>query len=180
MKKNIWIFGLLSGLVIAGFMIFSSVQCYNNPEWQDMGMVLGYTGMLLAFSFVFVGIKNYRDKFNGGFISFGEAFKIGGLIALIASTMYVVVWLFEFYIFMPDFMDSYMKHFVAQLKRDGTSQAEINKQLADMGWYRDAYKTPFGVIALTYMEVLPVALVMTLLSALILKRKPKDPQPIMA
>ncbi len=180
MKKSIWIFGLLSGLVITGFMVFSSVMCHNHPERQDIGMVLGYTGMLLAFSFVFVGIKNYRDRFNGGVITFGEALKIGGLMALVASTMYVIVWLFEFYVFMPDFMETYMKHVVTQAQRDGASQAQINKQIAEMAWYRDAYKTPLGVIALTYMEVIPVALVMTLISALILKRKPKAPAAVMA
>lgn len=174
MKKNVWIFGLLSGLVIAVFMLISAGLCHSDPNYEG-SMILGYAGMLLAFSFVFVGIKNYRDKYAGGAITFVQALKVGGLIALISSTMYVVVWLFDFYIFMPDFMDSYIAHVITQAKKEGASQAEINKQIADMAGYRDMYKTPFGVIALTYMEVLPVALVVTLISALILQRKPKLP-----
>lgn len=169
MKKNVWVFGLLSGLIIAVFMLISANLCYNNPNYEG-SMVLGYAGMLLAFSFVFIGIKNYRDKYLGGNITFLEALKVGGIIALISSTVYVAVWLVDYYIFVPDFMDRYVQHVLTQAKKDGASQAEINRQMADMAGYRDMYKTPFGVILMTYLEPLPVAIIVTLISALILKR----------
>jgi hypothetical protein len=169
MKRNVWVFGLLSGLVIAVFMLISANLCYNNPNYEG-SMVLGYAGMLLAFSFVFIGIKNYRDKYLGGNITFLEALKVGGIIALISSTVYVAVWLVDYYLFVPDFMDHYIQHVLTQAKKDGASQAEINKQIAEMAGYRDMYKTPFGVILMTYLEPLPVAIIVTLISALILKR----------
>jgi hypothetical protein len=68
-------------------------------------MLIGYASMLIAFSLVFVGIRNYRDKFNEGVISFGKAFKIGIMIVLIASTMYVVAWLIDYFFFIPDFFN---------------------------------------------------------------------------
>jgi hypothetical protein len=169
MKRNVWVFGLLSGLVIAVFMLISANLCYNNPNYEG-SMVLGYAGMLLAFSFVFIGIKNYRDKYFGGNITFLEALKVGGIIALISSTVYVAVWLVDYYLFVPDFMDHYIQHVLTQAKKDGASQAEINKQITEMAGYRDMYKTPFGVILMTYLEPLPVAIIVTLISALILKR----------
>jgi hypothetical protein len=169
MKRNVWVFGLLSGLVIAVFMLISANLCYNNPNYEG-SMVLGYAGMLLAFSFVFIGIKNYRDKYLGGNITFLEALKVGGIIALISSTVYVAVWLVDYYLFVPDFMDHYIQHVLTQAKKDGASQAEINNQIAEMAGYRDMYKTPFGVILMTYLEPLPVAIIVTLISALILKR----------
>jgi hypothetical protein len=170
MKRNVWVFGLLSGLIIAVFMLISANLCYNNPNYEG-SMVLGYAGMLLAFSFVFVGIKNYRDKYNGGSISFPEALKIGGIIAFISSTMYVGVWLVYYYTFIPDFMDHYVQHVITEAKRNGASQEDINKQVAEMAGYRDMYKTPVGVILITYLEPLPVAVIVTLISAFILKRK---------
>src|ERR1017187_9822075 len=70
-------------------------------------MLIGYASMLVALSLVFVGIRNYRDKYNNGVISFGKAFKIGIMIVLIASTIYVVAWLIDYFFFIPDFMEKY-------------------------------------------------------------------------
>ena len=69
---------------------------YNNFNGS---MVVGYSAMILAFSFVFVGVKNFRDKENAGVITFGKAFQIGFLIALIASSMYVITWMVDYYFF---------------------------------------------------------------------------------
>src|SRR5215210_668865 len=91
MKKNILIYGLIAGVIVSVLMLLSMnyiSHCEGNVDYTT-SMVIGYASMLLAFSLVFVGIRNYRDKYNGGVISFGKAFKIGILIVLIASTMYV-------------------------------------------------------------------------------------------
>ncbi|MEE1944120.1 DUF4199 domain-containing protein [Pedobacter sp. KR3-3] len=170
MKKNILVFGLLSGLIVSVAMSVSMVLCYNKNSYSG-NMVLGYTMMLLAFVFVFVGIKNYRDKFNGGLISFGNAFKIGGLIALIASTMYVIAWLIVYYNFIPDFMEKYSAHVINQAKEAKVSQAELNKQIAQMNSFKEIYKSPLGIILMTYLEILPLGLIVALISSLILKRK---------
>lgn len=173
MKRNIWIFGGIAGLIVAAFMVVSSALCYHSGTFEG-SMLLGYAGMLLAFSFVFVGIKNYRDQYNNGTVTFVQGLKIGGLITLIGATVYVVVWLFDFYLFIPDFMEKYIAHTITQAKADGATQAELNEQIANMAWYREKYKNPVWVMLLTYCEILPVGIVVTLISALILKRnKPK-------
>ncbi len=170
MKKNIIVFGLLSGLIVSVTMGVSMVLCYNKNSYSG-NMVLGYTMMLLAFAFVFVGIKNYRDKFNGGLISFGNAFKIGSLIALIASTMYVITWLIVYYNFIPDFMEKYSAHVINQAKEAKVSQAELNKQIDQMNSFKEIYKSPLGIILMTYLEILPLGLVVALISSLILRKK---------
>ncbi|WPU99544.1 DUF4199 domain-containing protein [Mucilaginibacter sp. cycad4] len=175
MKKNVLVFGSISGLIIAATMSISGALCYNNPNFQG-SMWVGYGSMLLAFSLIFVAIKNYRDKYNGGVISFGKAFKIGFYIVLITSTVYVLVWLIEFYNFYPDFMTKYVAHVLRDAKAHGATDAELKQQTASMATYVNMYKNPLGVIILTYMEVLPVGLVIALIAALILKRKNASPQ----
>jgi len=179
MKKNVLIFGFCSGLLITLMMVITSMLCYNNPNFEG-SMLLGYATMLIAFSFIFVGIKNFRDKYNDGLITFGKAFKIGLLICLIASTCYVLAWLVEFYVFIPDFMDKYVDHVLKQSREAGATEAEIAKQVAEMATYRDMYKNPLGVIFLTYVEVLPMGLLIALISALILKRKRRNTDPTVA
>src|ERR1700756_677746 len=170
MKKNVIVFGSVAGVIVSAFMAVSMLIYSKNSDFSG-GMVLGYASMLVAFTFVFVGIKNFRDKYNNGLITFGKGFKIGLLISLIASTFYVVTWTVEFNFFIPDFMEQYGAHMIKQVKESGAPQIEIDKQIAEMQHYKEMYKNPLFMILLTYMEILPVGILVTLISALILKRK---------
>ncbi|RYU95348.1 DUF4199 domain-containing protein [Emticicia agri] len=170
MKRLIIICGLISGVIISTFMVSSVGYCYSSGNF-DGNIWVGYASMLLAFSLVFVGIKNYRDKYSNGTITFGKAFQVGLYITLIASTMYVIVWAIDYYFFVPDFMEKYTSHVIEKAKESGASPAEINEQIEMMEKSSKLYETPIGVVLLTYMEILPVGLVVTLISALILKRK---------
>ena len=161
---------MISGLIICAMMITNTALCYSNENFEG-NMFLGYAVMLLAFSLIFVGIKNYRDKYNNRIISFGKAFQIGLYITLVASIMYVAVWLVEYYLFIPDFMDRYSDHLLKNVKSGKSSQAEINKQVSEIAQYKEMYKNPFFVILLTFAEILPIGLIVSLICALILKRK---------
>jgi len=174
MKKNVIIFGLISGIIVAAAMVLSMAKCYESPSDYDNGMLIGYGSMIIAFSFVFIGIKNQRDKYDNGFISFGKAFKTGLFITLIASTVYVIVWMIDYYYFMPGFMDKYSEHMISSAKASGATEAEMAEKISETAMYKEWYKNPWFVILLTYAEILPVGLLITLISALILKRKPKD------
>ncbi len=167
MKKNIIVYGLIAGVVVSVLMLFSmSIK-------MDYGLSLlaGYASMLIALSLVFVGIRNYRDKYNAGVISFGKAFKIGIMIVLIASTIYVIVWLIDYFYFVPDYLEKYAAHMLDRLRASGASQIEIDKQAKEMANLATMYKNPFFNALMTYVEILPVGLVVTLISSLILKRK---------
>lgn len=173
MRKNVLVFGFISGLIVTGMMIWGSLACYNNPDFTG-NAVMGYAAMVLAFAFIFVGIKNFRDKYNSGVISFGKAFRIGLYISLIASTCYVVAWLIEYYAFIPDFMDRYAAHMIKEAQNKGVSGEEMKETLDSVATMKKAYKNPLIVILMTYAEVLPVGLIITLISALILKRQQKS------
>ena len=173
MKKNIIIYGLIAGIVVSISMLFTVnyiSHCKGNVDF-DRSLVIGYASMLIAFSLVYVGIRNYRDKYNEGVISFGKAFKIGILMVLIASTLYVIAWLIDYYFFIPDFAEKYSAQTLAQLKTSGASQIEIEKQTKDMANFVRMMKNPLYNAMMTYIEILPVGLVVTLISSLILKRK---------
>jgi MFS family permease len=170
MKKNIIIYGLISGLVISALMAVIVSRASNNGDYEG-SIVIGYASMLIAFSMIFVGIKNYRDKYNNGVISFGKAFKIGFIIALIASTIYVVVWMIEEHFFFPDFMEKYTAHEMNKLRSSGISATELASETKKLEQAKEWYKNPFLRILMTYAEILPVGLVVTLISSLILKRK---------
>ena len=144
----------------------------GNADGGRGSMIIGFSAMVVAFSFIFVGIKNYRDKQNGGIITFGKGFLIGFLISLIASTLYVITWGVEFHFFMPDFMDKYSSMQVKQIHASGISGAALEKALKSIESANDNYNhNPFFFAMYTYMEILPVGILITLISALILRRK---------
>ena len=173
MKKNIIVYGVIAGIVVSVVMLFS-INVMSHTEGKvdyNTSLLIGYASMLIAFSLVFVGVRNYRDKYNGGVISFGKAFKIGIMIVLIASTIYVVAWLIDYYFFIPDFAEKYSAHTLDQLKASGASQIEIDKETKEMANFVRMFKNPFFNAMMTYIEILPVGLIVTLISSLILKRK---------
>ena len=175
MKKNVWTFGVIAGFISTiGFVI-----TMLSPDSIDMnkGMIYGYASMLLAFSLIFVAVKNFRDKYNGGAISFGKAFRIGLYISLIASSIYVAVWLVEYYFFLGDnFITQYAEQYKADLIAQGASQEAINAKMAEMEQWSEMYKNPFINAIITYTEIIWVGIIISLIAAAILKRKPQTPQ----
>ena len=172
MKKNVIVCGIISGVIVSALMAIMVATMYENPNFEG-NMFLGYASMILAFSLIYVAVKNYRDKYNNGIIKFGKAFLIGLYVSLIASTFYVVTWLIAYYNFVPDFMDKYSEHVIQSAQKSGATQIEIEKQTAEMASMKEMYKNPLFVILMTYMEILPVGLLVSLLVAAILKRRSK-------
>ena len=169
MKKNILVYGLISGFIIAALMAVNLAMCSKSGDF-DNSMIVGYASMIIAFSMIFVGIKNYRDKYNGGILSFGKAFKVGFFITLLASTIYVIVWLVEEHFFFSDFMEKYMAFELNKLQSSGIGAAELADKTKELEQAKEMYRNPFFKILFTYAEILPVGLIVTLISSLILKR----------
>jgi hypothetical protein len=133
--------------------------------------VLGYAAMVIVFSLTFFGIRNYRNKQLNGVISLGKAFKTGALIALIGATVYVVVGLSYYYLFAPDFLDQYAQHVLLKASRHGATAAELAAKTKELTEFKEMYKNPLFAVLISYTEVLPIGLVVSFISALILKRK---------
>lgn len=171
MKKNVLIFGLILGTImcIQGFIMVNML--YNNPDLKTNDFA-GYVVMVVVFSLIFFGVRNYRNKQLGGTISFGKALKTGVLIAVVGATMYVAAWLFYYYLFVPDFIDKYTAHVLKNC-----TPADLPEKTKEMADFKEMYKSPLFVILITFSEVLPIALIVALISALVLKKKKKTVQP---
>ena len=174
MKKIVITFGLISGALMAAFM-FATLPFHDKIGFDKWGLVVGYTSMVLSFTLVFFGIRSYRENVGGGAISFGRAFAVGILIAIISSVCYVIAWEIVYFNFMPDFMDKYAAHVVEQARAAGASAEAIQAKVQEMQQFKKMYSNPFFNAAMTFLEPFPVGLILTLVSALILRKK-KSPQ----
>jgi hypothetical protein len=170
MKRNVLIFGLILGTILSINMGYMVNMVCNNPE-MERNDVVGYAAMVVVFSLTFFGTRNYRNKQLGGVISLGRAFQTGALIALVGATLYVVTWLFYYYLFVPNFIDQYTAHVLREATREGATAAELAAKTEEMKQFKEMYKSPLFVVLITYIEVLPVGLVVAFVSALVLKRR---------
>jgi hypothetical protein len=173
MKKTILTFGLISG-VISSVLMCATIPVLRDSEHGDKGLLIGYTAIVLSFLLVFFGIRSYRDNLANGTISFGRAFSIGICITLISCAFYVITWEILYFNFLHGFMDSY---FAAQIQKaqssPGTTVA-IQAKIAAIRHSQQLYENPLVNALYTFIEPFPVGLLITLISAAILRRKPQS------
>jgi cellobiose-specific phosphotransferase system component IIC len=170
MKNLILKYGLLSGAASVVLMTATTLWFRQSGKLEG-GEWFGYGGMILSMVIVFIGVRVFRDQQRNGVISFGEAFKVAGLMCLISCTCYVVGWMLIYHFVMPDFMEQYFTAYMDKMKASGTSEMELQKASEQMMHYKELYKNPLYRAGLTFMEPLPVALLISVLSAAILRRK---------
>jgi hypothetical protein len=171
MRKVILTYGLIAGAIVSAFMFITM------PLWEsgvinfDNGEAIGYTTMVISLSMIFFGIKSCRDNYFQGRITFGQGVKIGLLITLIAAVMYALTWEICVNTIATDFAQNMSDHYVQELKNSGKDRAEIDAGIAQMDKLKEWYKNPILRFAMTLFEIVPVGVVITLVSAFLLRRR---------
>jgi hypothetical protein len=174
MKKTVLTFGLIAGLVISVLMDGSVLL--GDKISSGHSLLLGYANMVASFLLVYFGIRSYRDNTLAGQISFGRAFACGILITLLTTVCYVVTWEIIYFNFIPHFMDGYFAAQIHKVQSSGLDPATIATKVADIQHSQQLYQNPFVNMAYTVIEPLPVGLIITLISAVLLRRKvPQEP-----
>ena len=173
MKKTVLTFGLISGLIVSVLMGGSLLLA--DKIGSGHSMALGYTIMVASFLLIYFGIRSYRDNTLSGQISFGRAFACGLLITLITTVCYVATWEVLYFNFMPHFMDSYFAAQVHQVQSAGLDSATTAAKVANILHSQQLYQNPLVNMAYTFIEPLPVGILITLISAAVLRRKAPTP-----
>jgi len=144
------VYGLLAAFVV-GAVIVSGIAFHLGGVFQTVWF--GYTVMVVAMTFLFVGVKRFRDVEKGGVIRFLPALGMGLAIGVVAVIAYVMIW--EIYLAATHyaFIDAYF---------GGPGMAE----------WKAWYSQPLNRYFTTAEELAPVALIMAVVSAALL-RNPK-------
>lgn len=173
MKKIVLTFGVISGLISAGLML-ATVPFFHKIEGQK-AYIIGYTTMVLAGLLVFFGIRSYRENIGGGKLTFGRALAVGLLISLVSNCFYVGTWEFIYHQFFPNFAENYAAKMIEQAKSSGAAPEKIAQITTQSQQFAHNYHNPIYNIGMTFLEVFPVFLLISLLSAAILRRKSATP-----
>jgi hypothetical protein len=116
--------------------IFTLVNYYLNgeslqPKDKSIGIITSLLGIVVIAAVISFSIKEFRNEFSGGFISFKKAFFVsficGLSIAIISSLM-----LFFFYNYLIDFdilMSEQLDSTIQELKKRKLSDEQIKQSL---------------------------------------------------
>jgi hypothetical protein len=153
------------GLVVASI----ALGILMGTDGGTGGMMIGYLIMLVALSLIFLAIKRYRDHEQGGVIRFATAFGLGLGISAVASATYVAGW--EFYLWSSDyaFIDEYATATLRAQAAGGATASEIAATKASLEDMKALYANPLTRIGVTFVEILPVGIVVSLVSAALLR-----------
>lgn len=168
MWQKILRYGVIAGLVVAIPMNLMMVTMKNHAPLA-WGMVFGYVTMLVALSAVFVAIKRYRDAELGGVIGFWPALALGLGISVIAGIIYSLAWELSLALTHMDFASAYANTLIAEKKAAGASAETIAQLTAEMDAFKVQYANPLFRMPMTFAEIFPVGVLVSLVSAALLR-----------
>ena len=170
MWQQILKYGLIAGLVVAIPMnlMMATMSDHAPLAW---GMVFGYVTMLVALSAVFIAIKRYRDGELGGVIGFWPAPALGIGISVIAGIIYSLAWELSLALSHADFASAYANTLIAEKKAAGASAEAIAKLTAEMDAFKVQYANPLYRMPMTFTEIFPVGVLVSLISAALLRNR---------
>ena len=169
MKKTVLTFGLISGAVAA--LLMNSLVALADRIGFDKAVIVGYTVIVVSLLLVPFGIRSYRENVGGGQITFGRAFAVGILITIISCICYVVAWEIVYYNFLPDFAEKYGAYMVEKARAAGANQQTIEATVQEMKDMKAMLDNPLINAALSFIEPFPVGVIITTISAAILRKK---------
>ncbi len=164
MLRSILVHGALAGLILLPFEL---MVAFDIPG--SHGMLIGYSVMLVALSMVFLGVKRRRDTAGGGVITFWPAFGFGLAISVVAGIFYVLAWELSMKLSGGDFIGDYARQVIADMTAKGAAPDKVAKVSAEMAEMRANYANPLFRLPMTFMEIAPVGMLVSLVSAGLLR-----------
>lgn len=141
---------------------------FSQPD-QSGREVYGYLSILISLSFVFFGIRAYRNIECQGSITFFKALGIGVLITLLPAILFGVYNVIYMEVIEPDFADQYFQAAVEQIKLD-YSGAELDAKLEEMSANKALFMSPVFNFFLMSITVFLIGVVVSVISAVTLKK----------
>jgi len=168
MTRYILRFGIIAGLIVVLPMLVMWLRVPADGK-PPGGMLESYLIMLVALSMVFVGIKQYRDKVLGGVIRFGPALLLGLGISAVAGVLYVLGWEICMAFGKFDFSAWYAREIVESARAHGATPVELAKASAEAQDFARSYANPLVRMSYTFIEIFPVGVLVSLISAALLR-----------
>jgi len=162
--RYILIYGVIAGAVV-GVPLSVLTLTMSGQAMMHYGMLVGYLTMLIALSAAFLAIKRHRDVDLGGVIKFWPALALGLGISFVAGVIYVIAWEASCAIAHVDFASAYARAMIAEQVAKGVSGPALARFKAEMEQFKLQYANPLYRWPMTFAEIFPVGVIVSLVSA---------------
>lgn len=159
------VYGLLTGI----FFFLAAILLGKNLSYS-IQEVIGYISMVASLSFVFFGIKYYRDKENNGVISLGKAIILGLLISILVGIGVGIADYIYTTLINPDFAADYLKGKL-QTMESTLSPEEFKIKKDELIQQMEDYGSPIFMAFIMFITVVLIGFVISLISGFILQKK---------
>lgn len=168
MLRIVFRYGVIGGLIV-GIPLFTITLTPSTHLGGAWGYVIGYLIMLIGLSTIFIAIRKHRDTDLGGVIKFWPAFGIGLAISFVAGIFYVVAWEAVLYFGHIDFAGTYAQGMIEAAKAKGLTGDQLAKAISEAEQFKTTYANPLYRIPETFAEIFPVGVLISLISAALLR-----------
>ena len=167
MKSTVFRYGLYSTLtiVILSWVVFFLLKNLG----QGLQEGAGYLTMLLSMIFIFLGIRHYRDKENGGYLSFGQGLKIGILIVLIPAVAFGLFDILYTEVLNPTWKEDYYSRYIEGLRKS-VSADKLDAAIKKAEREKEMFSNPIFQFILMGGTVFIIGFIVTIISSLTLRR----------
>src|SRR5262245_32428759 len=163
-------YGIIGALIVGSLMYAGSLDFAKDGHQSSTGgLVVGYLTQVIALTFVFLGVKAHRDNALGGVIKFFPALGIGLAISAIATLGWVISWEIVMGMTHFDITGMMKEQMVAQAQASGGGEAAVQKAITDAENFGKMYQNPLFRMPMSFMEMFPVGVLVSLISAAILR-----------
>ncbi len=166
MFRIILLYGVPGALIVGAPLFWGMVSGQQNNE---PGAIIGYTTMLVALTGVFLGVKHYRDRELGGVVKFLPALGVGLAISAVASLGWVIAWEAALAVTKFDFGAVYSQMMLEEAQKSGASAEKLAQVAKDGQAFAEMYRNPLMRVPLTFIEMFPIGVVISLISAALLR-----------
>lgn len=168
MKNTISKFGIY-GALIGGIIFIISHYISWNIDFDTLE-IFGYASIFAALSFVFFGIKHFRDQVNDGVVSFKNALIIGLAISAIVGVVIGILDIVYVTWINPDFVSQYVE-FTLEGMKNTLSPEEFEIEKAAIIEQMELFDNPFFSGLFMFAIVFAIGIIISLISSMILQRK---------
>jgi ethanolamine transporter EutH len=119
--------GLICGAVYVISSLTSSLLGFETAT--KVGWMINIVVFIVTLFLTYLGIKEIRDNEQNGYLTFGEGFRSGMKIALIAGVIACVFSLLNMYLINPGFMEEMRAMMDDQMSEMPEEQAAMSKKI---------------------------------------------------
>lgn len=161
-------FSLNYGLILGGLGVIFGLMLFLSDAHTSQSPVNSVISIVMSVGVIFWGILNFR-KANDGYLTIGQALKLGAGIALIAGIITVLWTILLSNVLDPDFPSKIMDARLAEVAEEANLTPEQLQEQKEMGlkfWW-------FGYPVILIVNII-IGLVIGLVGGLIFKKGQPD------